>query len=143
MLELINQPGLWTAVITVIATLIVVTPMYKHMKRLRGMQARMHKSVEARVTAVESSLVTKENEEIWVDYTFTVDGKAYTGSGTCDQSAYQRSKSVTVFYDPDDPTKNGTARTHTQLGFAGKALGIGAIAVIAIIVYLILTIVLA
>ncbi len=68
-----------------------------------------------------------------VEFTFTVDGKEYTGVLSNMSGVYQVGEDITVFYDPSDPNRTSTTKAGNIIG--PIMIGVGAlVAVVGVVI---------
>ena len=122
---IIERMGNVKLVATVVLGIIVLTlilPAYIRGRRTQPDKRRMRRKIKAEITEMESDSYGKREGEIWVKYTFTVDDRTYTGYGRYSKVEYDLFRKITVFYDPENPSKNCTSFDRAQRGTAGPVL---------------------
>lgn len=108
-----------------IIVLTVVIPQYLRGRSVQPEKKRMCRKIKATATGIDRILSRKDEGELWINYAFTVDGKEYTGGGRYNHAEYDLFRKVTVFYDPEDPSKNCTNLERAQKGTAGAIFWLG------------------
>jgi len=89
---------------------------------------------ESQLRQFSSGRGADESDRFEIKYTFTVDGKQYTGTDEIPARAIPPEK-LTVKYNPGNPSYNQAANTFYTLAFVGAVLGVFALSLAAMVFF--------